>query len=61
LPSLLGCQTETYNQEGAHQEASIGLLVELRAAMMENLDALVLFVLQDSIELETVTMHLGQV
>lgn len=61
MPCLLGSEAEAYYQECRHEEACIRLLVELGAAMVEDLDALILLIFEDAIELEAVSVQLGKV
>jgi len=58
---LLGGQTETNDKEGGHEEACIGLLVELGAAMMEDLDSLVLLIFEDAVEFQAISVQLCKV
>ena len=48
------------NHECAHKEASIGLFLVMRAAVMENANIPVFLILHDSLELCAVSMYLGQ-
>ena len=61
LPGLLGSEAEAYHQEGRHEEACVCLLIKLRATMVKDLDALVLLIFEDAIQLETVSVQLREV